>query len=56
MLHYLKLPYLFPSTPELITLTTVAFLLSIITGLIAALLPSLTVLRVEPYEAIRSSE
>jgi putative ABC transport system permease protein len=56
MLHYLKLPYLFPSTPELITLTTVAFLLSIITGLIAALLPSLAVLRVEPYEAIRSSE
>ncbi len=56
MLHYLKLPYLFPSTPELISLTTVAFLLSIITGLIAALLPSLTVLRVEPYEAIRSSE
>jgi putative ABC transport system permease protein len=56
MLHYLKLPYLFPSTPELITLTTGAFLFSIITGLIAALLPSLTVLRVEPYEAIRSSE
>jgi len=26
------------------------------TGLIAALLPTLTVLRVEPYEAIRSSE
>ncbi|MCK9417997.1 MAG: FtsX-like permease family protein [Nitrospirae bacterium] len=56
MLHYLKLPYLFPSAPELITLTTSAFLLSIITGLIAALLPSLTVLHVEPYEAIRSSE
>ena len=56
MLHYLKLPYLFPSPPELITLTTVAFLLSIITGLIAAMLPSLAVLRVEPYEAIRSSE
>jgi putative ABC transport system permease protein len=56
MLHYLKLPYLFPSTPELIALTTGAFLFSIITGLIAALLPSLTVLRVEPYEAIRSSE
>ncbi len=56
MLHNLKLPYLFPSTPELITLTTVAFLLSILTGLIAALLPTLTVLRVDPYEAIRSSE
>jgi len=56
MLHYLKLPYLFPATPELIILTTGALLLSIITGLIAALLPSLTILRVEPYEAIRSSE
>ena len=56
MLHYLKLPYLFPSTFELITLTMGALLLSVITGLIAALLPSLTVLRVEPYEAIRSSE
>ena len=56
MLHYLKLPYLFPSTPELITLTTGALLFSILTGLIAALLPSFAVLRVEPYEAIRSSE
>ncbi len=56
MLHYLRLPYLFPSTPALITLTGGAFLFSIITGLIAALLPSLSVLRVEPYEAIRSAE
>jgi len=56
MLHYLKLPYLFPSAPELITLTAGAFLVSIITGLSAALLPTLSVLRVEPYEAIRSAE
>ncbi len=56
MLHYLRLPYLFPSAPDLITLTAGAFLFSILTGLIAALLPSLSVLRVEPYEAIRSAE
>lgn len=56
MLHYLKLPYLFPSPPELIALTAGAFLFSIITGLIAALLPSLSILRLEPYEAIRSAE
>jgi putative ABC transport system permease protein len=56
MLHYLKLPYLFPATPELITLTAGALFFSILTGLCAALLPSLAVLRVEPYEAIRSAE
>ncbi len=56
MLHYLKLPYLFPSTPELIILTAGAFFFSIATGLFAAFLPSITILRVEPYEAIRSAE
>jgi putative ABC transport system permease protein len=56
MLHYLKLPYLFPATPELIVLTAGALFFSILTGLFAALLPSLTVLRLEPYEAIRSAE
>ena len=56
ILHYLRLPYLFPGTGELITLTVGALLFSVLTGLIAALLPSLSVLRVEPYEAIRSSE
>ncbi len=56
MLHYLRLPYLFPSAADLIMLTGGALLFSIITGLIAALLPSLSVLRVEPYEAIRSAE
>jgi ABC-type lipoprotein release transport system permease subunit len=56
MLHYLRLPYLFPDTGELITLTAGALLFSILTGLFAALLPSLSVLRVEPYEAIRSAE
>lgn len=56
MLHYLKLPYLFPATPELITLTVGALFFSIVTGLLAAFLPSITVLTVEPYEAIRSAE
>ncbi len=56
MLHYLRLPYLFPSAPQLVTLTVVALFFSVVTGLLAALLPSLAVLRVEPYEAIRSAE
>jgi len=56
MLHYLRLPYLFPSTPELITLTAGALLFSITTGLLAALLPVLTILKIEPYDAIRSAE
>jgi putative ABC transport system permease protein len=56
MLHYLKLPYLFPATAELVVLTAGALFFSILTGLFAALLPSLTVLRVEPYDAIRSAE
>lgn len=56
MLHYLKLPYLFPSTPELLLLIAGALVLSVLTGLLAALLPSLTILRTEPYDAIRSAE
>ena len=56
MLHYLKLPYLFPTTPELIFLTAGALIISLSTGLVAALLPSLAVLTVEPYDAIRSAE
>jgi putative ABC transport system permease protein len=56
MLHYLKLPYLFPSMSELVMLTAGALVVSILTGLIAALMPSLAVLRTEPYEAIRSAE
>jgi putative ABC transport system permease protein len=56
MLHHLKLPYLFPSMSELVMLTAGALVVSILTGLIAALMPSLAVLRTEPYEAIRSAE
>jgi putative ABC transport system permease protein len=53
LLHYLKLPYLFPNTEQM---TVGALLFSILTGLSAALLPSISVLKIEPYEAIRSAE
>lgn len=56
LLHYLKLPYLFPSTLELIILTAGAISFSLITGLLSAFLPTLFVIRIEPYEAIRSAE
>jgi putative ABC transport system permease protein len=56
MLHYLKLPYLFPSSIELIILTAGAICFSLLTGLLSALLPSLAVIKTEPYEAIRSAE
>jgi putative ABC transport system permease protein len=56
LLQHLKLPYLFPDTGQMIVLTAGALLFSILTGLIAALLPSFSILRVEPYEAIRSAE
>ena len=56
MLHYLKLPYLFPSTMELIFLVASALLFSLLTGLLSALLPSFAVIKTEPYEAIRSAE
>jgi putative ABC transport system permease protein len=56
ILRYLRLPYLFPSFAGLTTLTAGALLFSVLTGLFAALLPSLSVLRTEPYEAIRSTE
>jgi putative ABC transport system permease protein len=56
MLHYLKLPYLFPSSFELFVLIAGSILFSLVTGLLSALLPSLSVIRTEPYEAIRSAE
>ncbi len=56
LLHYLKLPYLFPSSPELIVLTAGAISLSILTGLLSAFLPAVAIIRTEPYEAIRSAE
>jgi putative ABC transport system permease protein len=56
ILHYLRLPYLFPAYGSLISLTVTALIFSLLTGLLSALLPSLSVLRMEPYEAIRSAE
>ncbi len=56
ILHYLRLPYLFPEPGTLVALTVGALLISILTGLCAAVLPSVSVLRVEPYAAIRSAE
>jgi putative ABC transport system permease protein len=56
MLHHLRLPYLFPSPPELVVLTGGAVAIALATGLLAALLPAWSAVRTEPYEAIRSSE
>lgn len=56
MLHHLKLPYLFPSPWVLAGLVAVAFILSIMTGLLSGLLPSLIALRMQPYDAIRREE
>jgi putative ABC transport system permease protein len=56
MLHYLKLPYLFPSSAELVVLVASALFFSLLTGLLSALLPSLSVNKTEPYNAIRSAE
>ncbi len=56
MLHYLKLPYLFPSAAELAVLISGAIVFSVATGLLSALLPSLAILKMEPYEAIRREE
>ncbi len=56
MLHYLKLPYLFPSATDLTVLIAGAIVFSLATGLLSALLPSLAILKMEPYEAIRREE
>lgn len=56
MIHYLKLPYLFPSLFELLLLSAGALSFSLVTGLLSAFLPSFAVIKTEPYEAIRSAE
>jgi putative ABC transport system permease protein len=56
MLHHLRLPYLFPEPVELATLTAAALLIALGTGLLAALLPALSAVRTEPYDAIRRAE
>ncbi len=56
LLYHLKLPYLFPSPLAFAGFVAGAFLLSIMTGLLSGLLPSLAALRMEPYDAIRREE
>jgi len=56
LLHYLKLPYLFPSPASLVLLVCSALAIAAITGLLSALLPAASAFRQEPYEAIRSAE
>jgi putative ABC transport system permease protein len=55
-LHHLGLPYLFPEPGRLLLLMLAALAVSLLTGLLSALLPSLTVLKTDPYEAIRREE
>ena len=56
LLYHLKLPYLFPSPLMFAGLVAGAFILSVMTGLLSGLLPSLVALRMEPYDAIRREE
>lgn len=56
LLHYLKLPYLFPAFPDLLMLITAAIIVAVLTGIIAAFLPAWSLFRTEPYESIRSAE
>jgi len=53
LLLHLRLPYLFPPPSQAIALTVAALAFSLITGLLSAALPSLSVVRMAPYEAIR---
>jgi putative ABC transport system permease protein len=52
----LKLPYLLPSLPVLSELVAGAVIFSILTGLLASLLPAISASKKEPYEAIRKGE
>jgi putative ABC transport system permease protein len=56
LIRSLKLPYLFPSLPDLSFLVGAAIVISLCTGLIAAFLPALSIFRHEPYESIRREE
>jgi putative ABC transport system permease protein len=56
ILHSLKLPYLLPPLHLLIELVLGAVVFSMLTGLLAALLPAISASRMEPYEAIRKGE
>ncbi len=52
----LDIPHLWPSTGRLALLVGVCLVLSVLTGMIAALLPALRAAFLEPYEAIRGGE
>jgi len=56
ILEYLKLPYLLPPLPVLQELIVGAVLFSVITGLLASLLPAVLASKLEPYKAIRQGE
>ncbi|HXX57946.1 MAG TPA: ABC transporter permease [Thermodesulfovibrionales bacterium] len=56
ILHSLKLPYLLPPPAVLGELVFAAILFSLVTGLLASLLPASSASRMEPYEAIRKGE
>ncbi len=51
-----KLPYLLPPVPVLMELVAGAVLFSLMTGLIASLIPATLASSLEPYEAIRKGE
>ncbi len=56
LVHHLRLPYLFPPAMQLVALTAAALAFSVLTGLLSALLPSVSVMKTPPYDAIRNSE
>ncbi len=56
ILHSLKLPYLLPSPGLFAALVAGTLLFSMLTGLLASLLPAISASRMEPYEAIRKGE
>ncbi|HWR59416.1 MAG TPA: ABC transporter permease [Thermodesulfovibrionales bacterium] len=56
MLHSLRLPYLLPPLTTLVELVSGAVIFSLLTGLLASLLPAVSASMKEPYEAIRKGE
>jgi len=52
----LEVPYLLPTTGDIISLGIITLVLSVFIGVISALYPALISSRMEPYEAIRAGE
>jgi putative ABC transport system permease protein len=52
----LRLPYLLPSVPVLAELIAGALVFSVVTGLLASVLPAYFASSMEPYDAIRKGE